>query len=42
MVKNEEQNRIEKIREQIKTFPTGPGLYFMKGANDKVLYERGK
>jgi len=26
------------IREKIKTFPTGPGLYFMKGSADKVLY----
>ncbi|MBA7664984.1 UvrABC system protein C [subsurface metagenome] len=26
------------IREKIKTFPTGPGLYFMKGPKDKVLY----
>lgn len=26
------------INRQIKNFPTGPGLYFMKGAGDKVLY----
>jgi excinuclease ABC subunit C len=26
------------IREQIQTFPSGPGLYFMKGAKDEVLY----
>ena len=26
------------IREQIQGFPTGPGLYFMKGAKDEVLY----
>jgi len=26
------------IREKIKSFPTGPGLYFMKGPKDKVLY----
>jgi len=26
------------IREKIKGFPTGPGLYFMKGSADKVLY----
>ena len=26
------------IREKIKSFPTGPGLYFMKGSADKVLY----
>ena len=29
---------MEAIREKIKSFPTGPGLYFMKGAKDKVLY----
>ena len=38
MSKKEEQNRIEEIREHIKALPTGPGLYFMKGANDRVLY----
>ena len=26
------------IRDRIKTFPTNPGLYFMKGKNEKVLY----
>jgi len=26
------------IREKIQDFPTGPGLYFMKGAKDEVLY----
>ncbi len=26
------------IREQIQGFPTGPGLYFMKGAKEEVLY----
>jgi excinuclease ABC subunit C len=31
-------NIIQKIRQTIKTFPTGPGLYFMKGSGDKVLY----
>ncbi len=31
-------NRLEKIRERIKEFPTGPGLYFMKDADDIVLY----
>ena len=30
--------RLETIRRQIKAFPTGPGLYFMKGRADKVLY----
>lgn len=29
---------IERIRLRVKTFPTGPGLYFMKGSGDKVLY----
>jgi excinuclease ABC subunit C len=31
-------DRLEQIREQIKMFPTGPGLYFMKDADDVVLY----
>ena len=31
-------SKIEKIREQIKQFPTTPGLYFMKDAKDTVLY----
>ena len=31
-------DKSEAIREKIKTFPTGPGLYFMKGPTDKVLY----
>jgi excinuclease ABC subunit C len=31
-------DKFESIREKIKGFPTGPGLYFMKGAADKVLY----
>jgi len=30
--------KFEAIREKIKSFPTGPGLYFMKGPGDKVLY----
>jgi len=34
----EEKDRFEEIRRKIKTFPTGPGLYFMKGPGDKVLY----
>jgi excinuclease ABC subunit C len=38
MGKNKEQNRLEAIRERIKAFPAGPGLYFMKGPGDKVLY----
>jgi len=33
-----EQDIFEAIRKKIRTFPTGPGLYFMKGHTDKVLY----
>jgi excinuclease ABC subunit C len=32
------RDRFEAIREKIRGFPTGPGLYFMKGSADKVLY----
>jgi excinuclease ABC subunit C len=32
------QDRFESIYRQIKSFPTGPGLYFMKSTGDKVLY----
>ncbi len=38
MATGKEQNRYEAIRRQIKSFPAGPGLYFMKGPEDKVLY----
>jgi excinuclease ABC subunit C len=31
-------DKFEAIREKIRGFPTGPGLYFMKGPADKVLY----
>jgi excinuclease ABC subunit C len=31
-------DKFEAIREKIRGFPTGPGLYFMKGSADKVLY----
>ncbi len=31
-------DKFEAIRERIKGLPTGPGLYFMKGRADKVLY----
>src|SRR4030066_180999 len=34
----EEKTRLDAIRRQIKGFPAGPGLYFMKGRADKVLY----
>jgi excinuclease ABC subunit C len=33
-----EKDGFETIRRKIKDFPTGPGLYFMKGSADKVLY----
>jgi excinuclease ABC subunit C len=29
---------LKSIHEQIQAFPSGPGLYFMKGAKDEVLY----
>jgi len=32
------KNRLSKIRQRIKDFPAEPGLYFMKGPGDKVLY----
>ncbi|MHC5060408.1 MAG: UvrB/UvrC motif-containing protein [Planctomycetota bacterium] len=32
------KDRIGEIREKIKSFPTGPGLYFMKAGGDTVLY----
>ncbi|MBN1796140.1 MAG: excinuclease ABC subunit UvrC [Sedimentisphaerales bacterium] len=38
MAKETKDNRLEKIRERLKEFPTGPGLYFMKGTGQKVLY----
>ena len=31
-------DKSKSIKEQIQTFPTGPGLYFMKGAREEVLY----
>jgi excinuclease ABC subunit C len=33
-----EQDKYEAIRQKIKDFPAGPGLYFMKGLAEKVLY----
>jgi len=33
-----EQDKFDTIRCKIKTFPASPGLYFMKGQADKVLY----
>jgi excinuclease ABC subunit C len=38
MADNNEKDKPAAISRQIKNFPTGPGLYFMKGAGDKVLY----
>ena len=32
------KDRLETIRRQIKNFPAGPGLYFMKGPKEQVLY----
>ena len=37
-VNKQQQDRLESIRQQIKALPTGPGLYFMKGPKEKVLY----
>ena len=34
----QKSDRFESIREHIKCFPAGSGLYFMKGSGDKVLY----
>ncbi len=31
-------DKFEAIRQKIKGFPSGPGLYFMKASADKVLY----
>jgi excinuclease ABC subunit C len=31
-------DKFATILKKMKNFPTGPGLYFMKGAKDKVLY----
>jgi excinuclease ABC subunit C len=38
MASKEKNAGVDKIREKIKDFPAGPGLYFMKGRGDKVLY----
>ncbi len=38
MASKSTKDRFETIREKIKTFPTGPGLYFMKAGGDTVLY----
>ncbi|MCJ7729476.1 MAG: hypothetical protein MUO27_06325, partial [Sedimentisphaerales bacterium] len=33
-----ETDKLKAIRERIQGFPSGPGLYFMKGAKEEVLY----
>ncbi|RKY07890.1 MAG: excinuclease ABC subunit UvrC, partial [Planctomycetota bacterium] len=38
MAAKRQKDRLEVIRERIKSFPTGPGLYFMKAPGDVVLY----
>jgi excinuclease ABC subunit C len=38
MVSQKRKDKMNEIREKIKGFPAGPGLYFMKGSGDKVLY----
>lgn len=38
MAQHQQKDRLELIRQQIRSFPAGPGLYVMKGPEDKVLY----
>jgi excinuclease ABC subunit C len=38
MAENGDNGRLERIRERIKEFPAAPGVYFMKGADEVVLY----
>ncbi|MFA5424606.1 MAG: excinuclease ABC subunit UvrC [Phycisphaerae bacterium] len=38
MTDEKDKTRIEQIRDKIKDLPGGPGLYFMKGPKEKVLY----
>lgn len=38
MAKGGKDNRLDEIRQKIKTFPTEPGLYLMKGQKELVLY----
>jgi excinuclease ABC subunit C len=33
-----EPDKLKQIRQHIQEFPTGPGLYFMKGTSEEVLY----
>ena len=37
-VTTQDDRRLEAIREKVKSFPTGCGLYFIKAADDTVLY----
>jgi excinuclease ABC subunit C len=38
MAESDDNGRLEQIRERIKEFPAGPGVYFMKGPDEVVLY----
>jgi len=38
MGKNRREYSCEALRKRIRSFPNGPGLYFMKDSADKVLY----
>jgi excinuclease ABC subunit C len=38
MASSKEKDRFQRIRRRISDFPAGPGLYFMKGPANKVLY----
>ena len=38
MTDKADDNRFDGIRRQIKEVPTGPGVYFLKGSDDVVLY----
>jgi excinuclease ABC subunit C len=38
MAKPISKKKLEEIREMIRTFPAAPGLYFMKDADETVLY----
>ncbi|MHC4520778.1 MAG: UvrB/UvrC motif-containing protein, partial [Planctomycetota bacterium] len=38
MTNNSDTDKLARVRQQIKDFPTGPGVYFLKGSDDVVLY----
>ena len=38
MTNSSDTDRLDRVRKQIKEFPTGPGVYFLKGPDDVVLY----